>query len=145
MGSSWALPCTWQASMRNSTSPVGRSGLTVSAVRATTLPVSVSTHSDRAASTRAKPAAGMGAIGVHGNPLKFGEKYKEWRGFWRFMPGWSRAAPQSPYRADLAGFSCHQGRLTCPVHWGIAMKFAYLLCLALYAAPALAQPAPTKL
>jgi hypothetical protein len=57
MGNSWALPCTGTASMRNSTSPVGRSGFTVSAVRATILPVSVNTHSERAASTAAKTAA----------------------------------------------------------------------------------------
>ena len=44
-------PCTWASSMRSSISPVGRSLLTVSAVRATTWPVRVSTHSERAVST----------------------------------------------------------------------------------------------
>ena len=103
--------------MRISTSPVGRSVFTVSGVRATTLPVRVSTHSERAVSTSGKAArvrldhalgdavmvaqidedqpamvaaaidparqphgladigfaqlaAGMGAIGVHGKPLR---------------------------------------------------------------------------
>ena len=43
--------------MRSSTSPVDRSLFTVSSLRATTLPVKVSTHSERAVSTVAKAAA----------------------------------------------------------------------------------------
>ncbi len=56
-GSSCAWLWTVTLSMRTSTSPVGMSGLTVSAVRATTRPVSVSTHSERAWSTAAKAAS----------------------------------------------------------------------------------------
>ena len=57
------------------------------------------------------------------------------------MGGRSRVA-QSPYaRADLAGFSCHQGWLRCVGLKGIAMKFAPLFVLVLLASPAFAQPA----
>ena len=56
-GNSWAWLCTAASSMRISTSPVARSAFTVSGVRATTLPVSVITHSERAWSTVGKAAA----------------------------------------------------------------------------------------
>ena len=46
------LPCIAASSMRISTSPVGRSLFTVSGERATTLPVNVTTHSERALSAR---------------------------------------------------------------------------------------------
>ena len=147
--------------MRSSTSPVARSLFTVSAVRATTLPVRVSTHSERAVSTSgegrrirldhalgdavmvaqvdedqpamvaaaidparqahgladigfAELAAGMGAIGVHGQTL---EERRVFGGLWGAGQGQAGLA-------EMPGFSCHKARLAWPAPRGIAMKSA---------------------